>query len=314
MEQDRAIILLNMGGANNLDEVELFLRNMFSDSHILPMNPLFRKFIGNMIVKKRLEEAKENYRLIGGKSPLNEISLSLAKKIKAITNTPTYLIMRYVPPFAKDILNSLKAKGVKELILFPMYPHYSTTTTLSSIKDIEDNLRAINYHPRVKVIKDYYDDYSYLNIQASLIEEASKDIDIKGYSLILSAHSLPLSIIKRGDPYQNQIEANASALKTLLKCKGIEFKEIKLAYQSKVGKSAWLEPNLADILRKPKNLRVLIFPLSFTIDNSETIFELDIEHRDIANKIGYKDYRVAKCPNDRDEFAKFIGKKIEKLI
>jgi len=119
-----------------------------------------------------------------------------------------------------------------------------------------------------------------------------------------------MSIIRAGDPYEKQVEANVSALKIVLRERGIIFKNIKLAYQSKVGNAAWLEPNLADVLRKPKNLKVIIFPLAFTIDNSETIFELDREHREIAEKIGYEDYRVARCPNDSEAFARFIGEKI----
>ena len=113
------------------------------------------------------------------------------------------------------------------------------------------------------------------------------------------------------DPYQNHIEANASAIRIYLRERNIEFKNIKLVYQSKVGSSSWLEPNLVDVLRNPYNRKVLIYPLAFTIDNSETIFELDIEHREIANKIKYDDYLVAKCMNDSDEFVDLIVELIE---
>ncbi len=131
------------------------------------------------------------------------------------------------------------------------------------------------------------------------------------YELILSAHGLPMSIIRAGDPYEKQVEANVSALKIFLRERGVKFKNIKLAYQSKVGSSAWLEPNLADLLRNPLNMKVLIYPIAFTIDNSETLFELDIEHREIADKIGYEDYIVAKCFNDDDSFADFIARRVE---
>jgi ferrochelatase len=163
------------------------------------------------------------------------------------------------------------------------------------------------------VVEPYYDDYDYLQIQADLIVEAMEGVESREYDLILSAHGLPMSIIHAGDPYEKQVEANVSALKLVLRERGIIFKNIKLAYQSKVGNAAWLEPNLADLLRKPKNLKVLVFPLAFTIDNSETIFELDREHREIAEKIGYEDYRVARCPNDREEFARFIGANVAAL-
>ncbi len=93
--------------------------------------------------------------------------------------------------------------------------------------------------------------------------------------------------------------------------KGIHFKEVKLVYQSKVGSAAWLEPNLVDVLRNPVNRKVLIYPLAFTIDNSETLFELDIEHREIAEKIKYDDYIVAECMNDSDAFVNLIIKYID---
>ena len=143
--------------------------------------------------------------------------------------------------------------------------------------------------------------------------ESMKKRDTKEYDLLLSAHGLPMSIIKAGDPYEKQIEANISALKIYLQERGIEFHNIKLVYQSKVGSSAWLEPNLIDVLRNPTHKKVVIYPLAFTIDNSETIFELDIEHREIANKLKYDDYIVSKCFNDDDGFVDLIVKKVSEL-
>jgi ferrochelatase len=141
--------------------------------------------------------------------------------------------------------------------------------------------------------------------------EAMEGKETKEYDLLLSAHGLPLSIIKEGDPYQNQIEGNASAIKTYLAMKGIAFHDIKLVYQSKVGSSAWLEPNLVDVLRNPTHRKVLIYPLAFTLDNSETVFELDIEHREIAEKLKYDDYIVASCMNDNEKFVELIVEKIK---
>ena len=306
----KAILLLNMGGPSNLDEVEMFLRNMFADKYILQTNSLMRNFIGNIIVKKRLEEAKENYKALGGKSPLLDITNSLAMKLSNITQIPTYPVMRYVPPFAKEILSKLKEQNIEELTLFSMYPHYSSTTTKSSIEDIEDTLKELNYNPKIKIVDRYYNDFNYIKIQTSLIKKALGNSNAKEIKLIISAHGLPVSIIKKGDPYQKEIEINTELIKYELQKEGIEFKEVELAYQSKVGNASWLEPNLEDVLRNPNNLKVLIFPIAFTIDNSETIFELDIEHREIAEKIGYKYYKVASCPNDCDKFAKFISDKV----
>ncbi len=311
----KALILLNMGGANSIDEVEMFLKNMFSDKNILPTNSFLRKIIGTIIVKNRVDEVKSNFiKYLNGKSPLTDTTNRLIEKLKSRLDIEVAPAMRYVPPFASSALKEFKESGVKELILFPMYPQYSTTTTLSSIQDIEDRLKELNYSPKITTIEPYYDDYDYIAMIADKIMEAMGDRDTKEYDLILSAHGLPVSIIKNGDPYEKQIEANLSALKIYLRSRDIIFKDIKLAYQSKVGNSSWLEPSLTDTIRTPYNRKVVIYPLSFTIDNSETIFELDIESREIANKIKYKDFIVAKCFNESDEFVDFIIKKYHRAI
>jgi len=302
----KALLLLNMGGPNNIEEVELFLRNMFADKNILTMNRYLRKFIANIIISKRLEDVKDNYRLLGGKSPLPELTDKLIVKLKEYLDMPIYPAMRYVPPFADKALFLCQKEGIEELILFPMYPQYSTTTTLSSVEDIEQRCEAMGYKPKITLIDPYYDDYDYIKASCEKIMKAMEGKDTKEYDLLLSAHGLPLSIIKEGDPYQNQVEGNASAIRTYLASEGIEFHQIKLVYQSKVGSSAWLEPNLVDVLRNPTHRKVLIYPLAFTLDNSETVFELDIEHREIADKVKYEDYVVSKCMNTSEKFVQLI--------
>jgi len=310
----KALLLLNMGGPNNIEEVELFLRNMFADEHILTMNPYMRKFIANIIISKRLEDVKENYRLLGGKSPLPGLTEKLIEKLEGHLDMPIYPAMRYVPPFADKALYACQQNKVEELILFPLYPQYSTTTTLSSIEDIEKRCEEMGYTPKITVIDPYYDDMTYIEASCEKILEAVKEKDTKEYDLLLSAHGLPMSIIKAGDPYQNQVEGNVSAIRTYLACKGVEFHDIKLVYQSKVGSSAWLEPNLVDVLRNPRHRKVLIYPLAFTLDNSETVFELDIEHREIAQKLKYEDYIVASCMNESDRFVEMIVDKVNAAV
>jgi len=303
----KALLLLNMGGPNSVEEVEMFLRNMFSDKNILTMNRYTRALVREIIIFNRIDEVKENFiKNLGGKSPLPELTNKLIEKLKTKLDMPIVPAMRYVPPFATESLTKFKEDGIEELILFPMYPQYSTTTTLSSVEDIEARCEALEYTPKITVIDPYYDNYDYISMSVKKIIEALGDKDSKEYDLLLSAHGLPMSIIKAGDPYQNQVEANVSAIKIYLHERGIEFNNIKLVYQSKVGNSAWLEPNLVDVLRNPYHRKVLIYPLAFTIDNSETVYELDIEHREIADKIKYDDYRVAKCFNDDDEFVELV--------
>jgi ferrochelatase len=299
-----------MGGPNNLDEVKLFLYNMFSDKNIIP-NPFVRPLVRTIIIKKRLNEAKETYEELGGKSPLYDLTVKLIEKLSSKVNMPIYPVMRYVPPFAKSALQECKEKGIEEILLFSLYPQYSTTTTLSSYEDVVKACDELDYHPRITFVKErYYDAPEYIMASAEKIKEALGDKESREYDLILSAHGLPVSIIEAGDPYQKEVEANVKALKTYLEDEGIHFRDVKLVYQSKVGPQQWLEPALVDTLRNPRNRKVLIYPLAFTIDNSETLFELDIEAREIAEKIKYEDFIVASCMNDSDAFVEFIAKSV----
>jgi ferrochelatase len=307
------LLLLNMGGINSIDEVELFLKNMFNDKNILPMNIYLRKLISYIIIKNRLDEVKKNYQIFGGKSPLTDITQKLIDKLNDKLDISIDMAMRYTPPFAKDALIKMKKDNIDNIILFPMYPQYSTTTTLSSFEDINKILKELDYNPKITLIGEYYDNIKYIEMIYNKIKNAIKGKNSKEYDLILSAHGLPLSIIKNGDPYEKQIEANSSAIKTFLHFKRLEFNNIKLVYQSKVGSSAWLTPSLNYTLRNPTNKKVLIYPISFTIDNAETIFELDIESREIAEKIGYDDFIVASCFNDDDDFVDFIIEQIKTI-
>lgn len=309
-----ALLLLNMGGINSTDEVKLFLENMFADKYILPVPVWLRKRIAKRIIDARLEEVIENYKRLGGKSPLTEITLRLAEKLEKRLDLPVYPAMRYVPPFASDAIMRCKEAGIERLILFPMYPQYSTTTTLSSLEDVKEQCRILGYAPELVTIAPYFDDFDFVRLTVRKIIEATQKIDRASYDLILSAHGLPVKIVQNGDPYEKQINANVSAIKTMLACEGVEFREIRLAYQSKVGNAKWLEPNLSDMLRNPSHKKCIVYPLSFTIDNSETLFELDIEHREIAEKLKYEDYRLVGCLNDDDDFADFIADKVKSVV
>jgi len=298
----KALLLLNMGGPNNLDEVELFLKNMFSDKNILPLPWLIRKFIGKIIINARLEEAKANYKAIGSKSPLPKITQNLVQKLQQNVDSETKVcaIMRYTPPFAKDELEKLKKDGVEQLYLFPMYPQYSTTTTKSSIEDIYENLAKIDFKPEIFMVKHYFENEIYIDAVA---KEIQKKLDkYPGFDLIFSAHGLPQRIVDRGDPYQKHIEKTVELVSQKLQ----NYAQIHLAYQSKVGKGKWLEPSLDDKLKEIQNKNVIIYPISFTIDNSETVFELKIEYREIAQKLGYEKYIVCNCLNANDDFVKLI--------
>lgn len=304
----KAVILLNMGGPNNLDEVEVFLKNMFNDKNIITIkSDLLRSFIAFMIVTSRKNEAKKNYEALGGKSPLVGYTQKLVAKLQTeLQELHVDFAMRYTPPFASDAIAKLKEKDIKEVFLLPLYPQFSTTTTKSSLEDFREVLRNSGIKVKLKTIKKFYKNTIYNGLLIDKIEEALGTKDAAQFELIFSAHSLPQKIVDKGDPYQREVLAHVELLKEILKERDINFQNVHVAYQSKLGPVKWLEPSLEDKLKSLSNKNVLISPLSFTIDNSETEFELDIEYREVAEELGFENYCVAKCPNDDAKFIKAL--------
>ena len=353
----KALILLNMGGPNNLSEVEVFLKNMFNDPFILGVKSDFwRSVLAALIVKSRTASARSNYEKLGGRSPICSITEALCERVNELArakfgaglkfegtadagaaNEPSQDVssqskpsqeaqtqneapqdekpidelicdyaMNYTPPFAEDVFK--KYADFDEVILMPLYPHFSKTTVQSSLCSAEAALKRLGIK-NYRIIDIFYDSAAYneilLNLIASCIAKFSAD-EISQISLIFSAHSLPVKMIAAGDPYKAQVEAHVEILKDLLAARGIKFKEIILAYQSRLGPVKWLEPNIADVLRDLQSKKALIFPIAFCVDNSETDFELDIFYRARARELGYEYYEVCKCPNSREDFAKFI--------
>ena len=306
----KALLLLNMGGANSLDDVEIFLTNMFNDPYILGIkNKFLRKFVAFMITKGRLKTAKHNYEQIGGKSPLCELTAKLCEKISSLQNEfeAVDFAMNYTSPFVKDVLK--KYEKFDEIVLLPLYPHHSQTTITSSLADFKKAKEELDFKAKIALCEPFYDDDAYNKIIISHIREAINDTDISDISLIFSAHSLPRKIIEKGDIYEKHINEHVQILGKMLKEQGLNFKDVSLAYQSRLGPVKWLEPSLNEALAKCENKKALIYPLSFCIDNSETIFELVIEYAKLAKELNFCFYKVAQCPNFSDEFASFILEK-----
>lgn len=304
----KALILLNMGGPNNLNEVEIFLKNMFNDENIITAkSKLLRRFIAFMIVNFRKHKAIENYKEIGGKSPLVDNTKKLVQKLQD-KNEQTYIsyAMRYTPPFSEDVIKELKTKDIKEIFLLPLYPHYSTTTTKSSLEDFMKKLKEHDLKARIIFTERFYKERKFNEAVINQIKNDTSDIDTKRYDLIFSAHSLPQKIIEKGDTYQKEVKEHVKILSQMLKDEGIEFADIHLAYQSKLGPVKWIGPSLEEKLKTITNKNVFIYPISFILDNSETTQELHIEYDKIAKSLGYKNYKVFECLNNNDDFVEFI--------
>ncbi|MEA3384749.1 MAG: ferrochelatase [Campylobacterota bacterium] len=308
MRNKKALVLLNMGGARSKDELEVFLQNMFNDKYILNINnETIRAMIAYLIVTFRLNNAWENYEQIGGSSPLHDLTdkiiLKLSSKFPDLFITSA---MRYTSVFSQTAIARIKDKNIKDVILLPLYPQYSTTTTQSSIEDfIEKSNKEFN----ITTIEPFYKNEFY---NKAICDEIIKvKSNYKDFHIIFSAHGLPQKIVDKGDPYQKQIEEHVEILKETLGHYATDIKSINLAYQSKVGPMKWLTPSLDDMLINFKDKKVIIYPISFIVDNSETVFELDIEYRELADKLGVKEYKVCRCVNDSDIFINAIEELID---
>lgn len=311
-----AVVLLNMGGPNNLDEVEVFLKNMFADKNILTMkSSLLRKFIGTMIVLTRTEKSQDIYRQIGGKSPIVGHTKELVKKLQERLGNDVMVdfAMRYTPPFSKEVIERINKEEVEKIYLIPLYPQYSSTTTKSSLEDFEEVYHTSGSDAILVEIKHFFENDNYNNAVISRIKEQMQDANYEEFDMVFSAHGLPKKIIESGDVYERHVKKHIEILKKKLKEQGMNFNEIHLAYQSKVGPMEWLKPSLDDKLKSIKDRGVVIFPIAFTIDNSETDYELEIEYREIAHELGIKEYKVCRCPNDSDFFVDALQEIYEKM-
>ncbi|WP_457560194.1 ferrochelatase [Caminibacter sp.] len=285
----KAIILHNMGGARSAEELKEFLYNMFKDKRIIS-SPI-RHILAPLISNLRYKKVWKNYELIGG-SRIYDLTESLCKNMKKYTDYDVIYAMRYTKPFLNEVIYKYD-----EVVLIPMYPHYSFTT----FESVLDDLKSTNYKGKVKIIEPFFEDERFNKIiTQNILNEIENP---KKWHLIFSAHGIPKKMVENGDKYKEHIKRHVEILKEKLP----EFKSISLAYQSRFGFSEWLRPYLDEELKKYKNQNVVIYPISFMIDNSETDLELKIEYKHLADEISIKNYKVISPPNDSEEIAKFLA-------
>ncbi len=308
----RVVILLNMGGVDNLSQVRVFLTNMFNDPYILGIkNRHLRAFVAWMITMMRLKPATQNYIQLGGKSALGDITRSLVAKLNSkfgFDNLIFDYAMNYTSPFASDTLE--KYKDADEIVLFPLYPHHSVTTITSSLDSAKRAIENLGIKAKIKVVDYFYQNSKFNDIIVSHIAKSLGDDDASKIDLIFSAHSLPQKVIDSGDLYEKHLNEHLEILKSNLNNCGLRFNSVSLAYQSRLGPVKWLGPNLSEVLPSLSSKRAMIYPISFCIDNSETDFELAIEYKHIADDNKFDYYKVVKAPNDSDEFVSFIAQNI----
>ena len=293
------VLLLNLGGPDKIEDVRPFLYNLFSDPEIirLPAKAL-QKPLAWMISTLRAKTSQANYLEIGGGSPLRAITEAQADALQAkLTemghDAKVYVGMRYWHPFTEEAIAQIKRDGVTEVVVLPLYPQFSISTSGSSFRVLEQMWSTDPYLKDVdyKIVPSWYKNSGYLQSMADLIaQELDKFTHPEAVEIFFSAHGVPVSYVEEaGDPYKQQIEECTHLIMQTLNRPN----SYTLAYQSKVGPVEWLKPYTDDALeelaeRGVKNLAVV--PISFVSEHIETLQEIDIEYREVAESAGIENF------------------------
>jgi len=281
------VILSNLGGPLSLEDVEPFLYNLFSDPYIFKIP--FQKPLARLIAKLRAKKTRKYYELMGGKSPQYEQTQAQAIALKESLGEDYEVVvgMRYWKPFIKDAVLQLVQKGVKEIVFLPLYPQYSITTTGSAIAEFQRVLKELGLSDlRVKIIKEFYDHPLFVKAWTEQIKSVLPNPE--GFHFLFSAHSLPVKIIESGDPYKEQTERSVQLI-----MENFPNQDYTLAYQSKVGFGKWLEPATDEVIEeliKRGVKKLLVIPISFVSEHSETLYELDYQYKNLALSLGYEEF------------------------
>lgn len=282
------VILLNMGGPDSLEAVEPFLYNLFSDHDIIRIPRLIQKPVARLIARFRSRKTKKYYEIMGGKSPQYEQTLKQAQALQTALGSgfKVEVGMRYWKPFIKEAVENLLREKVSKIVLLPMYPQFSKTTTGSSFNEFERVKRSLNIQVPVIRIESYHDHPIYIKALISRIKGSLPDP--RGYHFLFSAHSLPMYVIKEGDPYQRQTEETVR-----LVMEHFPNNEHTLAYQSKVGPVKWLQPMTEEVIKDLAERgvkKLCVIPVSFVCEHSETLYELDIQYKNLALSLGIEEF------------------------
>jgi ferrochelatase len=290
----KAVILFNLGGPDKLENVEPFLFNLFNDPAILNLPSVFRFPLAKLIANRRTPTAKKIYQELGGSSPIlkltKEQSNALEVKLNRDDNFSNYkcfVVMRCWNPRAENVVKEVIIYNPDEMILMPLYPQYSAATSGSSIKEWNSVCLKNNFKVKTSTICCYPTDKNF--VEAHKNEIIKKIKNIKNFKLIFSAHGLPEKNIKKGDPYQWQVE---QSVKEIVKSLNIKDLDWILSYQSRVGPLKWIGPSTEDIIVENSKLgkHIILVPVAFVSEHSETLVELDIEYKELAEKNGCKNY------------------------
>ncbi|MBV9574501.1 MAG: ferrochelatase [Acidobacteriales bacterium] len=312
------VVLFQLGGPDSLEAIEPFLFNLFSDPEIIdfPFARIGRRPLAKLISTVRAKRVEHHYKVIGGASPIARFTARQAQALQTALldggiDAYCCVAMRYWHPYTSEAIDEIRAARCDEIVLLPLYPQYSATTTGSSLKEWRRSFHAdVPEH----CVHQFYRHDLYLEAMVEKIDEAlGRFAQPHHPELVFSAHSVPVSVIEKGDPYQQQIEETMA----LIMARGRWANHFRLCYQSKVGASKWLQPSLhrtlRDLATEGKD-QVCIVPLSFVSDHVETLGEIDHEARAEARTLGIRQFEMMAGLNDSPKFIAALADLVMKAI
>ena len=312
----KAIILFNLGGPDKIENVEPFLFNLFNDPAILNLPTILRYPLAKLISNRRAPIAKKIYAELGGSSPILKLTKeqSNALEIKLnLTQTEDeykcFIVMRCWNPRAKEVIKDVQLYNPDEIVLMPLYPQYSAATSGSSIKEWKNTCKKNNYNTKTSTICCYPTDRNFINAHTKEIVKKIKGL--KNFKLIFSAHGLPEKNIKKGDPYQWQVEQSVKKIVESLNDENLDW---VLSYQSRVGPLKWIGPSTENTIIENSKIgkHIVLVPIAFVSEHSETLVELDIEYKEIADANGCKNYTRVPALGINEDFIKAMSELIIK--
>jgi ferrochelatase len=312
------VVLFQLGGPDTLESIEPFLFNLFCDPDIIdfPFARIGRKPLAKLISSTRARKVQHHYAVIGGGSPIRRFTEQQARALQlkladAGLDARCFVAMRYWHPFTAEAIEQLRAARCDEVVLLPLYPQYSSTTTGSGLNEWK---RLFRDDLPVTTIDSFYRQELYLEALSERVNEAlARFPEPGGPDIVFSAHSVPVALIENGDPYQQQIEETVE----LLMQYGGWGNRHHLCYQSKVGASKWLQPSLHRTLRdlSVRHVReICIVPISFVSDHVETLGEIDHEAREEAARLGFRQFEMTAGLNDSPTFIAALADLVQKAV
>lgn len=317
MSEKTAVVLFNLGGPDCKNAIRPFLMNFFMDKNIISLPVPFRCILASLIARKRSKrEAGESYGELGDKSPLLENTKAQADALeKALgSDYKVFISMRYWHPMAAQVVREVRDWGAERIVIVPLYPQFSTTTSWSSLEQWNKALHEAGMNVPSSMVCCYHKNKGFLKASVARIKDQLGQAKKDGHEnvrILFSAHGLPEKVVKGGDPYQWQCEKTSQAIVKELGIEGLDWQD---CYQSRVGPMKWIGPSLDEALEKAAEDKksVIIYPHAFTQEHVETLVELGIEYREEAEKLGINGYYVAETVGAHPDFINGLAGLVKK--